>query len=306
MSTPTLTDPNLYSRIKLLVAYDGTEYAGWQRQSDDSADTRPTLQASLENALSKIFNEPVKAQSSGRTDAGAHADGQIVHFDLPRDPVTNLLKRDPSTNLLKHDPQTLNQNSKLLRSLNALTPHSLAVKRIWLAPSDFHALHSATHKTYRYVIHNDLTLNPQTRNHTYWHEKPLNIQALNSLTEPLLGKHDFKSFQTRGTELKTTVRKIFEARWSENRENPHNQLFSAPFGRVITLHITGSGFLKQMVRNIVGTAIYLHDNAYGPSEMAQILASQSRQMAKTTAPACGLFLEKVYYPDDLDKRCLEL
>lgn len=295
--TTAINELSHSGRIKLLVAYDGSDYAGWQRQSETSPDTRPTIQATLETALSTIFNEPIKAQSSGRTDAGAHANGQVVHFDLPK---------EKSTGLPKRDPQSLNQNSKLLRSLNALTPPTLAIKRVWLAPKDFHALHSATHKTYRYIIHNDVTPDPIERKFSHWHEKPLNIQRLNSIIEPLLGEHDFKSFQTSGTELKTTVRKILDAKWSENTQNPHEQLFSASYGKKIIFHITGTGFLKQMVRNIVGTAIYLHDNNLGPADMQSILASLDRQKAKSTAPAEGLFLEKVYYPTELDNGCLEL
>ncbi len=284
------------SRIKLLVSYDGTEYAGWQRQSETSADERPTLQGTLEEALSKIFSEPMRAQSSGRTDAGVHADGQIVHFDIPSD-----LSGRP-----KRNPATINEGCRLLRSLNALTPPSMSIKKAWLAPRDFHALHSATQKTYRYVIHNDNTPDAIAGRFSYWHERPLDLLRLNGLTECLIGEHDFKSFQTSGTELKTTVRQIISAVWSEERSDPRGQRYSSPEGKTVTLHLTGTGFLKQMVRNIVGTTIYLHHNGFGPDKMQAILKSCDRQEAKATAPSEGLFLESVYYPADLDNRCLEL
>lgn len=281
------------NRIKLLVAYDGTDYAGWQRQSTDKG---PTLQATLEDALSQIFNEPVKVQASGRTDAGTHSEGQIVHFNIP-------LNSDGTP---KREPKTINKNNKLLKGLNSLTPSSLTVKRAWLAPDSFHALRSATHKTYRYVIHNDAFIDPIRHRFSYWHERPLNVQKLNELTKCLIGEHDFKSFQTGGTTLKTTVRTLISANWSEDLTNPHQQLYSTKTGKTIIFRIIGTGFLKQMVRNIVGTALYLHHNGGDASDMLKILQSHNRQSAKSTAPSTGLFLEKVYYPADLDNACLEL
>lgn len=286
----------VHSRIKLLVAYDGTDYAGWQRQSETSADKRPTLQATLESALSKIFSEPIKVQASGRTDAGAHAEGQIVHFDLPSDPH----------NKTKRDPLLINKNNKLLKGLNSLTPPTLTVKRAWLAPDNFHALRSATHKIYRYVIHNDILTDPIRNRFSYWHERPLNVQRLNKLTECLVGEHDFKSFQTGGTKLKTTIRTLISADWSEDATDPHRQIYASKIGKTVTFRITGTGFLKQMVRNIIGTALYLHHNSNDSSEMLAILKSCDRQAAKAAAPSAGLFLERVYYPADLDNGCLEL
>ena len=266
--------------VKLLVAYDGTPFAGWQRQSPESEDKRPTVQGTLEEALSKIFATPIHAQSSGRTDAGAHAEGQVVHFHVPLDPSGEPIRDLP--------------NMKLARSLNALTPPELAILKVWIAPDDFHALRSAEKKTYRYVIHNSLTPNPLKVRYSYWFQKNLSVEKLNSLTECLIGEHDFKSFQTSGTELKTTVRQIYEAWWQRPDEN------------TVLFRITGNGFLKQMVRNIVGTSLYLHQNDLGPSYMAEILHKKDRSAAKDTAPAHGLFLESVYYPASLDNKCREL
>lgn len=267
-------------RIKLLIAYDGTDYAGWQRQSEDSPDPRPTLQATLEAALSKVFNDTIKVQASGRTDAGVHAEAQVLHFNVPCDSNDKPVK----------DPSTMN----LVRSLNALTPASLAVKKAWMAPDDFHALHSAERKTYRYQIHNSTVPHPHRNRYTSWFKKPLDINKLNGLSEVLLGTHDFKSFQTSGTPIKNTVREISKAQWTQ------------PEPDLLHFHITGTGFLKQMVRNIVGTVLYLHQNDGTPAQMKDILVAKDRQAAKQTAPAEGLFLQSVEYPSSLDNQCREL
>lgn len=266
--------------IRMQIAYDGTDYAGWQRQADHSPDPRPTIQATIETAVSKIFNTDIRVQASGRTDAGVHALAQNIHFKMPVKPTGEPLKNP--------------LDMKLVRSLNALTPDSIAISHAWIAPDNFHALHSAIKKTYRYVIHNAPTPHPIRTRYSYWFEKPLEISKLNNLTECLIGEHDYKSFQTSGTELKTTIRKIFEAKWARTDDN------------LIEFRITGSGFLKQMVRNIVGTSIYLYQNQYSPDEMKKILAARDRQAAKSTAEPEGLFLDKVYYPTDLDNECREL
>jgi tRNA pseudouridine38-40 synthase len=266
--------------IRLIVSYDGTDYAGWQRQSDTSPDPRPTIQATLEDALSKIFNTSIRAQASGRTDAGVHALAQNVHFKIP---LTS--SGEPIKNPL---------DMKLVRSINALTPDSFSVRNAYIAPLEFHALHSAEKKTYKYVIHNSPTLAPMRARYSYWFDKPLDVDKMNAVTEGLIGEHDFKSFQTSGTELKTTVRRILEAGWLRTD------------AETVEFRITGTGFLKQMVRNIVGTVIYLHQNGFGPEEMQKILLAKDRQAAKSTARPEGLFLERVYYPADLDNQCREL
>jgi tRNA pseudouridine38-40 synthase len=272
MDTFSRTVPS--SRIKLLISYDGTDYAGWQKQAegDEFTGGRPTIQSTLEAALSKIFDTPIRTVASGRTDAGVHAEGQVVHFDAPR----------------------AIGDTKLVRALNKMTPPTLGILKAWSAPSDFHALFSAKGKTYRYVIHNSREPNPLTARFMTHFEKPLDIDRLNALAEPLVGEHDFKSFQTSGTEVKTTVRTIREARWLKSSDG------------TIEFRITGTGFLKQMVRNIVGTLLYLHQNDGNPADMKRILQSLDRQAAKTTAPPEGLHLHAVYYPPELDNECREL
>jgi tRNA pseudouridine38-40 synthase len=255
-------------KVKLMISYDGTDYEGWQRQ----AEGKRTIQETLETAISRIFNTRITVLASGRTDTGVHAEAQIVHFKAPKDPT----------------------NMKLVRALNSILPESIAVKKAWIVPEEFHAQKSATKKTYRYLIHNSPIPDPLRRRYTAWIKKPLNIEKLNEITKPLIGEHDFKSFQTSGTILKTTVRTILAAKWSIVDEN------------LVEFRISGTGFLKQMVRNIVGTAIYLYQNDFPPEEMGRILAARDRQIAKNTARPEGLRLVSVEYPRDLDNGCREI
>ncbi len=259
------------ARIKLILKYDGTEFAGWQRQRE-TAETLPTIQAALEGCLSQIFEQTIKAVASGRTDAGVHAEAQVVHFDAPRDL----------------------DNIRLVRALNAMLPNSISVTHAYVAPDDFHALFSATGKTYRYVIYNSAIRDPLQIRYATWVQKPLDLAKLEPLAKVLIGEHDFKSFQTSGTEVKSTIRTVEKAHWSRLHEP------------LIEFRITGSGFLKQMVRNIVGTMLYLHQNGGGPSHMTAILQARDRTKAKMTAPPQGLHLHAVYYPPELDKACREL
>jgi tRNA pseudouridine38-40 synthase len=267
-------------KLRLQIAYDGTGYAGWQKQGAESADPRPTLQATLEDALSQVFSSPVRVQASGRTDAGVHAEAQTLHFVVPEDEQGNL----------KKDPFKMN----LLRSLNALTPDSLTINRAWIAPEAFHANRSAVKKTYRYMIHNSPTPNALRTRYSLWVMRPLDVAKLNGYAEVLLGEHDFKSFQTGGTDIKTTVRRLYECRWTQKSAD------------LLEFRVTGSGFLKQMIRNIVGTCLYLHQTGADPTEMKRILMACDRQSAKATARPEGLFLESVEYPPDLDNECREL
>ena len=153
---------------------------------------------------------------------------------------------------------------------------------------------SATKKTYRYVIYNNPIGAPHLRHFSTWLKKPLHIEKLQALTDVLVGTHDFKSFQTTGTNVATTTRTIFSAQWKISGES------------IVEFWITGEGFLKQMVRNIVGTSIYLHQNEGTPDRMFEILAAKDRQKAKDTAPPEGLFLHSVEYPAHLDNACVEL
>ncbi len=255
-------------KIRLHLSYDGTDFQGWQKQPG-----RPTIQGTLEDVLAKLYQQPVKVMASGRTDAGTHAVQQVVHFEAPK---------------------ILAQESRLQRALNGLLPDSMVCRGAWLAPEDFHALYSAQRKTYIYRIWNSSHRSALWRNRAYHVSQALDLKFLQSLAEATLGRKDFKSFQTTGTPVKTTVRVIDRCVWRVRQ------------GPLIEFEIRGSGFLKQMVRNLVGTMLHLERNDGTLADWQGIFAARDRQKAKATAPAHGLYLYRVYYPQTLDNKCLKL
>lgn len=257
-------------RIRFLVSYDGTGYCGWQRQGHDIG-----IQQVLEEALGKLFQQKIVLFASGRTDAGVHAIAQVCHFDVDV-PESRLLTRD------------------MCWALRSMLPPAISVRKAWIAPDDFHATLSAIRKTYRYFIYHHPRPNPFWVRTSHWMRYPLELSHLQASTPHLLGRHDFKSFQTVGTPVKDTVRTIFDAKWEQKSRH------------LLQFTITGEGFLKQMVRNIVGTQLLLEKEERDPSEIAQIIAAKDRRKAGPSAPPEGLFLWKVFYPADLDKRCRPL
>jgi tRNA pseudouridine38-40 synthase len=260
-------------KIKLLLTYDGTEFQGWQRQQNGVA----TVQGTLEHVLTQIYSEPIRVIGSGRTDAGTHAVGQVAHFEAPK---------------------VLQKEERLVRALNSLLPDSIAVKGAWLAPDDFHALASARRKTYIYRIWNHPIRSPLWNKRALWVHHPLDLEFLNSLSEHIVGTRDFKSFQTAGTPVKSTIRTVDVCRWIA--KSPH----------LLEFHIRGNGFLKQMVRNLVGTLLYLERNRQTDDtpvgRLQTIFDARDRQAAKTTVAAHGLYLYRVQYPPALDKKCRKL
>lgn len=255
-------------KVKLVLSYDGSEFGGWQKQKSGP----PTVQGTLEQALSRLFNDKISVLGAGRTDAGVHAINMVAHFKAPQDP----------------------KRYNLIKSLNALTPASISIKEVWEAPEDFHAIASSTGKTYKYLIHNNPIPTALRRNFTTWVRPPLDLDYLNEISQILVGKQDFKSFQTSGSKVSTTVREILQAEWKKTGAND------------IEFTIHGTGFLKQMVRNIVGTQLDLARIRAPKQRLAEIIAAQNRQEAGKTAPPQGLYLYRVYYPKDLDNRCRKL
>ncbi|MAV90536.1 MAG: tRNA pseudouridine(38-40) synthase TruA [Bdellovibrionaceae bacterium] len=244
------------TRIRLDIQYKGTSFEGWQKQK---ASKLPTLQGLLEELLSKIYNQPIRVLGSGRTDAGTHARNQVAHCDLPDVP------------------------ENLRYKLNRLLPAGVSIQKVSQVPSDFHALASATGKTYIYRIWNHPVSNPFLEELSLWVPNPLDLDRLNSYGEVFLGTHDFKSFQTRGTPVPSTIRTLNRSLWRVRR--PH----------LIEYQVQGDGFLKQMVRNLVGLQLYAHRKNLPPEALKSILEAKDRTKAKDTAPAHGLFLWKVHY-----------
>lgn len=266
------------TRIKFTLAYDGTDFCGWQRQStfrEHNKTEKPSLCRTLEKALSKAFQEEINLSASGRTDAGVHAVEQVCHFDTKRT-VEQM------------------QSWDLARAMRKHLPLSIAIKKSWIAPKEFHATLSAEKKTYRYLLHNAPQQSPFMVRTTGWQRKPLDLDYLNQASLFLLGEHDFKSFQSVGSDVLHTVRTIYKAEWVRVRHD------------VAQFTITGSGFLKQMVRNIVGTQMLMARKDYKPEYMRSVMDSKDRQVAGAPAEPQGLYLMKVYYPPDLDNKCREL
>lgn len=245
--------------FKLTLAYDGTAYAGWQRQAGQM-----TVQQALEEALARITGEEVPVAASGRTDAGVHALGQVVSFRS----ATRL-----SAEVLQ-------------KALNAELPRDLAALALDVAADDFHARRDAVRKRYRYLLDDGPVRDVFTRAYCWQVRTPLDVEAMHRAAQALVGTHDFSSFETHGSPRESSVRTIFEL--SLQRGSP-------PHGNQIALEIEGNGFLYNMVRTIVGTLVDLGRGAREESWPAAVLAAHDRTAAGQTAPAHGLFLVRVDY-----------
>lgn len=246
--------------FKLTIEYDGTPYSGWQVQP-----RRMTVQGEIQKALSTILNQPVTITGSGRTDAGVHAMGQTAHFGA-RTPMDA-----PS---LKHRLNRFIKGPIVIRNLQAVLP-------------DFHARFHALSKTYHYHILNRPEPSAVGRNYVWHIPGTLDIEAMNRCCRQLVGTHDFKSFEGTGSPRAHTVRTIYEAEFSPS---------GSQRSETMVFRIRGNGFLRYMVRNIVGTLVEAGHCRLTPEKFAEILKARDRRVAAATAPARGLFLMKVAYP----------
>ncbi|MDY0170645.1 MAG: tRNA pseudouridine(38-40) synthase TruA [Thermoguttaceae bacterium] len=259
--------------FKLTLAYDGTAYEGWQVQPG-----RPTIQDALETAIEEVTCQRVRAVASGRTDAGVHAFGQVVAFSA-------------NTSL---------SCQALRRALNANLPRDIAVLDAAEAPADFHPIRDARRKRYRYVIY-DGAVRDVFFLRFAWHYPygRLDAAAMQRAAKPLLGRHDFRSFQTAGADRKTSVRTVFElpVRRGSARNEPllGNPGEGSDGQDWILLEIEADGFLYNMVRAIVGTLTEVGRGARLEHWPAEVLAARDRRVAGPTAPPHGLFLVNVTY-----------
>lgn len=252
--------------LKLTIAYDGTDFAGWQRQPGER-----TVQQVLEEALAPIEKGDVTAVAAGRTDAGVHAAAQVVSVVL-----TNPIAP-----------------SDLRRALNATLPPDVRVLAIEHVPDRFNARHDAKLKTYHYAIWNGVAVPPPLRRYTWHVPKALDLDGMNEAAGVLVGLHDFAAFQATGSDVKTTVRRLLS---SVVRELDVSQLVVAAAGdRLIRYEVTGTGFLRHMVRNIVGTLVDVGLGRTPTEEMRNILEGRDRSRAGATAPPQGLVLWQVEY-----------
>lgn len=255
-------------RILINLSYDGREFYGWQKQPK----LEPTIQGELEKQLSKIFHDhPIRIIGSGRTDRGAHAISQWAHADVPMDPT----------------------NLKIKHRLNRMTPDTLRINAVYLAPKNFHAQRSSLRKKYIYRIYSRNLPSPFLLHHAHHIDRPMNLELLNKISTHLVGRQDFASFQNSGTDVETSVREVFKAYWTQK-------------GDFYTFHIIGDGFLRQMVRNIVGTLLWCSFQENGEEAFVNIIKALNRRVAKESAPAHALFLKWVKYPRELDNKCRKL
>lgn len=255
-------------KIRLLLSYKGTDFFGWQKQKK-----LRTVQGELEKVLQKIFQKKILIQGSGRTDTGVHALEQQAHFDISQ---KEFKSRD------------------LFTIFNKLLPQDISVLNVLQAPDEFHARFSAQKKTYIYFIYVSPKLAPFLCDFMWNRSSPLTLKTLNELASVFKGTHDFKSFQNSGSPVKTTVKTIYSSRWF--KISPE----------IYGYEVTGNGFLKQMVRNMVGTQIDLFKEKEPQRALQKILKSKDRRQALRVAPSQGLFLKKVFYPSALDRKCIKL
>lgn len=273
-------------KVAIRLAYLGTAYNGWQRQPNTAAASPTplvTIQDTVEKAISQLTDTPTTVVASGRTDAGVHSFGQVIHCWLKAE---NAERRFP--------PEIIK------RGLNSILPPDIRVMGAWVVADDFHAQRSATKKQYSFFLQQGPTPLPQFMQTSWWIHRTLNVEAMQTALDFLKGEHEFKVFQARGSkELKSTVRTILEA---EVTREPIPYLYGADLNEMgfsmVRIRLVGTGFLKQMVRGIVGTLVPIGEGFRQPIEMKEILDTQDRQKVGPTAPSRGLTLERVWYKTD--------
>jgi tRNA pseudouridine38-40 synthase len=264
--------------FKVTLAYDGTGLVGWQRQASGTS-----VQGLIEGALGELDQRQVEVAAAGRTDAGVHALGQVASFSLQR---------------------TIDAPG-LVRALNARLPAAVRALGAEEAPAAFHARFDARAKTYRYRMWAGEVLDPFERAYV-WHlpGAGLDVEAMAAAAQLVEGHHDFASFRSVGTDVRTTDRTVFSSRvvqmQAETRESAHPAAVSAGVGsRLVTYEVRGSGFLRHMVRALAGTLAEIGRGKRDPAWMAAVLAARDRAAAGPTAPAEGLFLVGVEYDRQL-------
>ena len=242
-------------RIMLILAYDGTDFYGYQVQNDDR-----TVQKVLEDGIFKLTGERVKSVASGRTDSGVHAEGQVVHFD------TN---------------STI-PGSKFKDALNSLLDKDLRVLKSKEVNPEFHARYSAKIKVYKYSIYNGEIENPLFSRYATFYPYKVDFDKINEAIKEIVGTHDFKCFLASGSQVKNTVRTI-------------EYIKVAKKGKLITFTIKGNGFLYNMVRIIVGTLLDVSQGRLTANDIKNAIETKNRRLVGKTMPPNGLRLYKVYY-----------
>jgi tRNA pseudouridine38-40 synthase len=248
--------PEALRRIAALVEYDGTDYAGWQSQAHARS-----VQEEVESAIGFVAGAAVSVTCAGRTDAGVHAVGQVIHFDTAA-------LRTPRA-------WVLGANTRL--------PPAVALQWAGEVAPDFHARHTAVRRVYRYHIVNSSARPALKRLRSAWIHRSLDIEAMNAAARILLGEHDFSAFRSIECQSKSAIRRI-------------ERIGIERAGDGVCVEIAANAYLHHMVRNIVGTLLEVQEGPDAPGAMRRILESRDRRSAGMTAPACGLYLWRVDYP----------
>ncbi|HKA42577.1 MAG TPA: tRNA pseudouridine(38-40) synthase TruA [Burkholderiales bacterium] len=242
-------------RIALGLEYDGSRFCGWQTQPEGCG-----AQDALELALSEIAGEPVTTVCAGRTDAGVHALGQVVHFDTGVErPLT-----------------------AWVRGTNALLPAAVAVTWSRIVSAEFHARYSAVSRAYRYVLLNRAVRPAADHARVGWFHIPLGLERMREAARFLLGEHDFSAFRAADCQARTPVRSL-------------TRLDIVRRGDLVVFDVQANAFLHHMVRNIVGCLVYVGNGRHPPAWIGEVLASRDRRQAAPTFDASGLYLSEVEY-----------
>lgn len=247
-------------RIALGIEYDGTEFCGWQLQEG----TR-TVQGEVEKALSRVADHPVRVSCAGRTDAGVHALGQVIHFESEAQRSSR--------------SWVLGANSNLPRDVNICWAQAV--------PQDFHARFGALARSYRYVIQNRFSRSAIFRHHACWHHQPLEVERMQEAAGYLIGEHDFTSFRALACQAKHPVREVTRVEVSRA-------------GEFIYIDVTANAFLHHMVRNIAGVLMAVGEGEREPQWVRDLLEVRDRTVGGVTAPAQGLYLVSVQYPAEFN------
>jgi tRNA pseudouridine38-40 synthase len=246
-------------RIMLIVAYEGTNYCGWQIQPNGV-----TIEEVLNEKLTELLGEPIIVTGASRTDSGVHSYGNVAIFDTAT----------------KIPPE------KISYALNQRLPDDIVVQQSGEVRSDFHPRYCNSKKTYEYRILNRRFQIPMMRRDTYFYHYPLDVAKMQQAADYLVGEHDFQSFCSPATFAKTTVRTIYN-------------LDVTLQGEIITIRVTGNGFLYNMVRIIAGTLVEVGSGSREPEQISEILAACDRSAAGPTAPAHGLTMIGIEYEEKL-------
>jgi tRNA pseudouridine38-40 synthase len=243
--------------LRLVLEYDGTDFAGWQLQAQGAR----TVQGVLTEAVRSVCGGEAVVHGAGRTDAGVHALGQVAGVEI----ATRLAP------------------DELVRALNARLPADLAVRSVEVAPDGWHPRFSARRKLYRYAVWNGRVHSPLRERTFHWVPQPLDVPAMQAAAKALAGTHDFRSFQAAGSDVEETVRTLFRAE------------VGGEGGGEVAIELLGDGFLRHMVRNVAGTLIEVGQGRRPAGSLPELLAARDRGRAGRTAPARGLTLVHVDY-----------